>query len=409
MDARATEPGEWAPTTTETLDPPDSFHRDDFKLPEHASDRLLVVKNAHPRDARIRFDPVPHEYWVDGIRTAGSVTGIAKRFAQEFVKKERIDRMRHGKEWPREQYMTREPAAFVEAARLVEADLLSMFGIDDVGDGTLAEVSVVRELLAACRSDAVDATRVADLMQTLANGRLRDVVRRAVRRVELSPERIEEIWDLNGAEKANRGTWMHLLCELVLNREPIPAAEVETLEMTAFFKYTREILIEQLGVEPYRTEWEIFAEGENVAGSIDFVGRKRSDGKLVLVDWKRTKELEDKMTSDPRWPKYMSGPLSHLHDAKGVHYELQLNIYRWIIERYYGLLVDGMQVVSFHPDRSGDAFVHEVPVMTEEVEHLMTDQRARHAESIRARAEAQRKRKRRCEQGASEDAAAYDD
>jgi hypothetical protein len=44
------------------------------------------------------------------------------------------------------------------------------------------------------------------------------------------------------------------------------------------------------GLTSYRTEWTIFAEPEWLAGSIDFVA-KAPDGRLVIFDWKRSKEL----------------------------------------------------------------------------------------------------------------------
>ncbi len=69
--------------------------------------------------------------------------------------------------------------------------------------------------------------------------------------------------------------------------------------------------------------------------------------------------------------------LSHLDDCVGVHYWLQINAYRYIIEKYYSMSVAGMYVVCTHPDNEIDAFVDSVPRMARETEIMMEYQRAR--------------------------------
>ncbi len=45
------------------------------------------------------------------------------------------------------------------------------------------------------------------------------------------------------------------------------------------------------------------------------------------------------------------GPLAHLPDCNYWHYSLQLNVYRYILERYYGLTISDMYLVILHPDQ----------------------------------------------------------
>ena len=71
----------------------------------------------------------------------------------------------------------------------------------------------------------------------------------------------------------------------------------------------------------------------------------------------------------------MREPLSHLDDCQGVHYRMQLNVYRWILEKYYGQRVIGMRVVCCHPDNGDTAFVDEVPDMQNDVAEIMRRQR----------------------------------
>ena len=73
----------------------------------------------------------------------------------------------------------------------------------------------------------------------------------------------------------------------------------------------------------------------------------------------------------------MLPPLHHLPDCKGIHYRLQLNVYRYILERYYDLTVSLMLVVSVHPEYDDMPFVDVVPRMEDEVSALVALQRSR--------------------------------
>ena len=66
----------------------------------------------------------------------------------------------------------------------------------------------------------------------------------------------------------------------------------------------------------------------------------------------------------------MAAPLDHLPDAQGIKYRLQLNVYRFILEKYYGFVVSSMLVVCLHPDLEVP-FVEEVPHMPTETCEIM--------------------------------------
>ena len=121
----------------------------------------------------------------------------------------------------------------------------------------------------------------------------------------------------------------------------------------------------------FRTEWRIYATDESVAGSIDFVARE-PNGPLVLFDWKRARKLHEKGNS---FGKFMKSPVSHVPDAALFQYRLQLNLYKWILERYYSMHVAAMYVVSLHPDDR--TYVDNVPDMQADANAIMTYQRCR--------------------------------
>ena len=90
---------------------------------------------------------------------------------------------------------------------------------------------------------------------------------------------IKQLWEENRTDGSNRGTEAHLQMELWLNSEPCREDEAEVASGCAFVRDQ----LRALGVQAYRTEWEIYADAEGIAGPIDFVGRLLSGG-IVIVD-----------------------------------------------------------------------------------------------------------------------------
>jgi len=115
---------------------------------------------------------------------------------------------------------------------------------------------------------------------------------------------------------------------------------------------------------PFRTEWLVFDEEHKVAGSIDMVYMK-PDGTLAIYDWKRIEELKTEN-------KYQSGlgPVSHLPDTNYWHYSLQLNVYRYILQKHYGYVVSELALVVLHPNNSSWR-VAKLNFMDEEVAGMM--------------------------------------
>ena len=312
------------------------------KLPEMT---LLSTCHPHPRDAHLTFVSSSHTYYVDGVATAGSVTGLIHAFCQAFNSSEIIHKMRTGRNWPRPGYFRSVP---------VMLELLK----------SIAETEQLREVLGrATLDEEVFCEMVKDWWFTIsvASVDIIDVV-------SLSNEEITTKWKANADAAANEGTWMHFKFEAYLNRAVI---EEHTAEVQMFLRYIATLK----GATAHRTEWTIFGEEERLAGSIDFVA-KIPNGDLVLFDWKRSKVLRTKYSNKFQ---SMKGPLMHLEDCQGNHYRLQLNCYKYILEKYYGHSIASMHVVCCHPDNGEYAFVDDVPLMKSEAEAMMSYQRQRAA------------------------------
>jgi len=181
-----------------------------------------------------------------------------------------------------------------------------------------------------------------------------------------TPEEIKRQWDSIGEYARNRGTWMHYNIERHLN-DMQPSDNL--IEFKQFLDFERDFM-KTRGVVPYRTEWRIADPDYNLAGSVDFVGAL-PDGTYCLMDWKRSKNLATSMSNTyGRRGRY---PIDHLDDCEATKYFLQLNLYRYIIQKRYGLTISSMILTSFHPQASSGYFMTETPIWEEEVEKVLED------------------------------------
>lgn len=155
-----------------------------------------------------------------------------------------------------------------------------------------------------------------------------------------SKDEIKKEWSDSGLEATTKGTALHKAIEDTYNGIPFqcdPNAE-EYNQFLQFFDDHKDKLT------AYRTEWEVYDESANLAGSIDMVFKNMDDDTYSIYDWKRTKEI--KKYGFGKKGKY---PMHNYHDCNFTHYSLQLNIYKYILEKYYGIKIRDMFLVCMHP------------------------------------------------------------
>lgn len=158
----------------------------------------------------------------------------------------------------------------------------------------------------------------------------------------MSKPEIKRLWETDGKNASSLGTAMHHSIEMFINTGQTPTQI--TPEFQLFLKFWQALRTGTPQFFPYRTEWLIFDEEAQIAGSID-LALANEQGDLILLDWKRSKEI--KMVNE-----YQKGfgCFSHLDDCNYNHYTLQLNCYRHILEKCYGKQVVGMFLVILHPN-----------------------------------------------------------
>lgn len=358
----------------------------------------------HIRDARLDFEAASHTYFVDGHATSGSVTYLAGSASKPFDGEAAVLMMRASRSqaWPRLQYVVGS-AHQPELKQLPCLDDLGLLLVQIAGSDRKTRAALLPQERAQILENASTRGNPVQLFQawqTLPRPQallLEELLERAGETPgdppslgaenfelwtferEMDMEEILQMWHANGQEKANMGTDAHYQIELWLNCDCCRTDEPEVVHALQFMG----TVLADLQAKAFRTEWRIFGEAEDLAGSIDFAARLPG-GSLALVDWKRSDKLR-KSTRAFSYNERMAEPLDNLQDCKIAVYALQLNIYRWLLETYYGERIGLMILVSVHPEVP---FVTAVPDLRLEVSYLMAERRRKHAAIRRAEASA---------------------
>jgi ATP-dependent exoDNAse (exonuclease V) beta subunit len=193
---------------------------------------------------------------------------------------------------------------------------------------------------------------------------------RVASREGVSQIEIMERWDAAGKESRDIGTFMHAQIERVLHHEnPFLMKHFEytgqyinintDISIKTELKYFQEFMKDNK-IHPYRSEWRIYDEVHEIAGTIDLLCQNGQN--YEIYDWKRSRKAQPDETI---WA-YGKNGLEHIPDISFYHYALQQNLYKYILEKNYGIHVSKMHIVIFHPNY--DSYkLYEIPHMNKEV------------------------------------------
>lgn len=272
----------------------------------------LAVVNKHPRDDRIQFEEETHTYTIDGTRAGWtSCTGFLHNFFGHFDPDAVIAKMMSSPKWTQSKY----------------------YGM------TADEIKAQWNAKGKASSEA--GTRMHLDIEHFYNA----MPHRLVANGKLVNGKCDYSID-DGFEGMTLDGWT-------------PA---EGTEWSYFLDYQRRHG-SHVG-RPFRTEWLVFDEEHKVAGSIDMVYMK-PDGTLAIYDWKRIEELK----TENRFQSGL-GPVDHLPDTNYWHYSLQLNVYRYILQKHYGYTVSELALVVLHPGNSSWR-VSRLNILDDEVAGMM--------------------------------------
>ena len=211
---------------------------------------LLKVLHPHERDACLEFDPESHVYSWLGCPTQGSVTALIKMCSKAFNPREAINGMRAGANWPRVGYLR----PYMSLTLLQQ---VSEMHHSEAFLSVLAELPLPEErVVAACRQFVEQYPR---------HEHVKDLI-------SLTDEEILQKWEEQRTEAAALGARMHNSIEAFLNCGSIRPCAVELAKVIEFVRS----FFSQQRLTLYRTEWQVYASEERLAGSIDCVARTAS-------------------------------------------------------------------------------------------------------------------------------------
>lgn len=167
-----------------------------------------------------------------------------------------------------------------------------------------------------------------------------------------TPFEIKALWEENRDCAASAGTKMHYDIECYYNK-------IEVVNDCIEFKYFKNFVEKYPELEAYRTEWVVFDSELKIAGSIDMVFYNKKTREYNIYDWKRSKGIKKSNTFN----KYSSNPiLSSVPDTNFWHYTLQLNLYKALLQKNYGINITTCALVCLHPENNNNNFqIHKVP------------------------------------------------
>ena len=195
---------------------------------------------------------------------------------------------------------------------------------------------------------------------------------------ETEAAKLRDSWECKGAVASQAGTFLHKQIEDYLNGKELPELLCEvnfngcyinlndTLDISREWSYFK-AFERNVTFTPFRTEWRVYDAEARVAGTLDLVCAC-NDGTYEIYDWKRSNKIDP--TERNRWANGMNG-LEHLTDTSYIHYCLQQNLYRYMLERNYGIRISRMNLVVLHPDYSSYRIV-EVPRMEQDVAIILS-------------------------------------
>lgn len=169
--------------------------------------------------------------------------------------------------------------------------------------------------------------------------------------------KLREEWNAKGQKASQAGTFLHkqiedyfndrfdgeLNCNVCYDGEYIHLNEIVDIrrEWSFFLHFKSSTMF-----TPFRTEWRVYDTKAQIAGTIDFVCAC-NDGTYEIYDWKRSNKIDPMEVN--RFQSGLHG-LEHLTDTTYMHYCLQQNLYRYMLEKNYGLNISRMNLVVLHPD-----------------------------------------------------------
>ena len=95
------------------------------------------------------------------------------------------------------------------------------------------------------------------------------------------------------------------------------------------------------------TEKIIYSEELKLAGSVDLIIKNSNTNEYTIIDWKTNEKIPTSSYKNKMGTHLIT---SDIEDCKYSVYSLQLSLYRYILEKYYGLNITRQLIVHLRDD-----------------------------------------------------------
>ncbi|HIB32299.1 MAG TPA: hypothetical protein EYO45_04225 [Candidatus Marinimicrobia bacterium] len=93
----------------------------------------------------------------------------------------------------------------------------------------------------------------------------------------------------------------------------------------------------------------VYSKELRIAGTVDILAKDRVTGKYELIDWKTSKRIDTVSFKG----KVGTSPVTrNVQDCNFNHYALQLSLYRYLLEEYYGIIVNKLLIAQLQDERA---------------------------------------------------------
>jgi very-short-patch-repair endonuclease len=179
----------------------------------------------------------------------------------------------------------------------------------------------------------------------------------------MTPIEVELMWKNKGEAAAKEGTFLH---------EQIENFYLEqAYERTEEFHLFENFVSEHNHIKPFRTEWRIFDEQHHIAGTIDLISENGNG--YEMYDWKRSKKVVSSFDGEPiknnQWQSGV-GQLADIDDTSYNRYCLQQSLYKYILEKNYGIQVSKMYLIVLYPEYD-KYYKVDVPYLKDKAEYIL--------------------------------------
>lgn len=196
-----------------------------------------------------------------------------------------------------------------------------------------------------------------------------EITKRCAAKEGLTVEELKAKWQAKANESSRIGTRMHETIEDVLQKNKfrnIAENEEERRRFNNAIAIAKKLYerLDILGIEKI-----VFDVDLALAGTIDLFGKSKKTGEYIIADHKSNTDLD----LDNKYKSFALDPISHIPDTSFGHYQIQLNLYQYLLK--YGGYVPKDAKFKMYLNHVTSDFVKliEVPDRQNEIKDMMIE------------------------------------